>query len=61
VCREFREINAEARGKAVVKCVSGDVELQGRSKVPEIFLAETFLRCLSPFTRANIEMKLVSI
>jgi hypothetical protein len=30
------------------KCVSGEVELQVKS-TPETFLAETFLRCLSPY------------
>ena len=60
MCREFREVTAEARGRAVEKSVSGDVYLSS-SKVPEIFLAETFLRCLSPFTRADIETELVEM
>jgi hypothetical protein len=35
----------EICGRAFEKFVSGDVELIE----PEIFLAETFLRCLSPY------------
>jgi hypothetical protein len=30
------------------KCVSGEVELKEEKSGPETFLAETFLRCLSP-------------